>query len=399
MDFYITTRIKTFWIIVLGLFLIHQLISCAPTKNNHYPFYFVPEKPFVDSHKARENPEKYADVLRSEDDDFKKALNDPSLTAVTREFGFTVINKNTLLPLKSGVGQADIKPWSSWWFPKRDNSLFDDSRAENATDYKNLSTLTKYDLVKHSLTGENSTSSIYERNLFNQNALSWEGLCDAWALAAISFPEPRHSVTMILDRNDKAKVTFDISDLKGLLLKTLEAVEDNHFKYYGQKFTGQASGWIYPDIFPEQFHRFLEVQLFQNHKPFIIDTDQGVEVWSAPVYKANYIMNSIPNEPDSIFVRTWIYIADSIKNKNDRSNIGTKEVIREYNYVLKGHRDESGDLVITVGYWVKGPSGIDSRQDHPDFIMVPPNRDQLVRKSWNPEIDIELVDKILSKSY
>lgn len=203
---------------------------------------------------------------------------------------------------------------------------------------------------------------------------------------------------MRLKDDNRTKITFDIKDLKGLLLKTFEAVDDKSFKYYGQKFTGQESSWIYPDIFPEQFHRFLEVQLFEKHKTFIMDTDQGTEMWNAPVFKANYVMTEVPNEPNSVFVRTWVYIADSIKT-GDKSYVGTKEVIREYNYVLKGYRNNMGELIINIGYWTTGPTGINSRRDHPDFIIVPPEPSQIVRKSWNPEINTDIVDEILSKSF
>lgn len=375
------------------------LLSCGPAKKEYIHDGFTPEKPTIDVNKSDENTKKYADVLRSDDPNYMKELRDPILTAVTREFGYTIISKNREFPFQSDVGKADLKPWSSWWYPKRDSSLFDDSRATNASDYDHLSTLSKFYLVKKSLNPSAQSAAEYEKNIFDQNAQSWEGLCDAWAIASISVPEPKRSVSITIDPNSHTKVTFDVTDLKGLLLKTFEAVDDNQFKYYGQKFTGQESGWIYPDIFPEQFHRFLEVQLFQKHQTFIIDTDQGVEVWSAPVFKANYVMSALPNDPDAVFVRTWIYIADSIKNKMEKSFIGTKEVIREYNYVLKGHRNTEGNLVVNVGYWVKGSSGVDSRKDHPDFIMVPPPPESLVRKSWNPEIDKETVDKILSQSY
>jgi len=372
------------------LITIVGIISCAPKDNGLR--YTPPHPPFT------QNGRTYADILREGDKDFIKALYDPSLTAVTKEFGFTVIDKNKSLPFHSELATADITPWSSWWFPKRDSSFFDDSNAENETDYNKLSILSKYDLMRSSRSGEHSSAVNYERRNFNRDALPWEGLCDAWAIASISVPEPKRNVTVKLNDSNRTKITFNVKDLKGLLLKTFEAIDDHNFKYYGQKFTGQESSWIYPDIFPEQFHRLLEIQLFEKHKPFIIDTDQGTEMWSAPVFKANYIMTEIPNEPNSLYVRTWVYIADSIKT-DDKAFVGTKEVVREYNYVLKGYRNDKNELVINLGYWVTGPTGNNSRHDHPDFIIIPPDRTQLVRKSWNPEIDISLIDEILSKSY
>lgn len=386
------------FILFLSIFM--NLIGCAPSEKIVYVKQFVPETPIVSPDASIETKRKNADILRSQDKDFMASINDPALTAVTQEFGYSVI-KAKVFPFNSGSAKADIKPWSSWWFPKRDAKLFDDSKARNSTDYENLSALTKYDIYRKSRNPEAGSSAKYEQNSYNPNSLTWEGLCDAWSMASITFPEPKRSVTIPLGRSGitaNNMITFYIDDLKALLLKTFEAVDDKTIKYYGQKFTGQENGWIYPDIFPEQFHRFLEVQLFEKHKPFIIDHDQGIEVWNVPIFKANYTMTAIPDKPDSVFVRTWVYYADSIKTK-EKNFIGTKEVVREYDYVLEGERNSDGDLVVKIGYWVKGPTGNDSRRDHPDFIMLPPPPEQLVRKSWNPEIDVSTVDEILSLSY
>jgi hypothetical protein len=339
----------------------------------------------------------HADILRERDRDLIDAINDPALTAVTKEYGFTVINTNTL-PFRSAVTKAHVTPWSSYWFPKKDPRLFDDRKAANAKDFKNLSTLTKLDLLqKHLKSPITQSASEFERKSFDPNAQTWEGLCDAWALASIFLTEPKRSVTYYLRRHDRDAITFDITEIKGLLLKTLEAVPTENFKYYGQKFTGQDKGWIYPDLFPEQFHRLLEVQLFEKRQPFIVDIDQGVEIWNYPAYKANFTMTAIPNEPNAVFVRTWVYFADSLKSY-DPNYTGTKEVIREYNYVLQGDRNANGDLIVNLGYWAKGPSGVNSRNDHPDFVVIPPSREQLQRQSWNPGIDIKVIDEISAKS-
>lgn len=129
-----------------------------------------------------------------------------------------------------------------------------------------------------------------------------------------------------------------------------------------------------------------------------MDHDSGVEVWNVPVFKANYKMDLVPNQPDSLFVRMWLYSAESVLS-TEKNFVGTKQSVREYDYVLQGVRDNDGNLVITSGYWVKGPDGIDSRNDHPDYMIQISEPAQLVQKSWNPEIDIELVNTILEKSY
>ncbi|GIL18618.1 MAG: hypothetical protein BroJett040_23690 [Oligoflexia bacterium] len=335
----------------------------------------------------------------SEDDfldnyDGSEFLNDPSLSAVTTEFGPTVLS-TTQLPIRSEVVVSEKIPWSSWWYPKREDWMFEDASAGGK------SVLSKYDLIRQIKYQKNprgprpGSAAEYERAHYNPQALSWEGLCDAWSIASIAHPEPKRPVTYVIDGKS---FSFNIGELKALLLKTYEAVDDSHFKFYGQKFSGDNHGWIYPDIFPDQFHRFVEVILFQQRRPFIMDHDAGIQIWNTPVYKANYVIDRVPNDPNAIFVRTWIYTAEPTRT-NDVNYHGTYEIVREYDYVLQGKRNSQGQLVIESGYWVKGPDGVDSRRSHPDYLIWVPPTSQIVRKSWNPEIDINLVDEILSKSY
>jgi hypothetical protein len=372
---------------LVTIFLVVLNASCdlAPGSSGQ----FTPEKPKL-SDDLLSNMTVLGDVLRSDNPDIYKLLEGENLTAVTKEFGPTVINTQDF-PFRSELAVSKVIPWSSWWYPKKEDALFTDSNGRYS------SALTKYDRVRSKTFKEegrsqsSDTAAAYEKRLYNPNAVSWEGLCDAWSLASISKPEPKRPVSI-------KNITFQVSDLKALLLKTYEAVDDTSLKFYGQKFTGDANGWIYPDIFPDQFHRFLEIQLFQNRQPFIMDHDAGLEVWNTPVFKANYLMDRIPSNPNAVFVRTWLYTAEPTQSQ-DREFVGTKETVREYNYVLVGTRMSDGSLLINSGYWVKGPDGVDSRRDHPDYLIYIPNPEAVIRKSWNPEIDINLVDRILQQAY
>lgn len=381
----------------LGLALIFSMMTNGGCSKQYFyqPLGFTIPK--ISGTTRQEQERQSGDILRRDDKDLVDSLNDPNLTKVTREYGFTVVKARTF-PFRSPMVRATTMPWSSWWFPKRETHFFDDSKARSEKDYDNLSTLSKFDLVKRHKNPSARSSAAREQSLYKSDTQLWEGLCDAWSIASLSFPEPQRPVTLSVGPEEADKVTFTVGELKGLLLKTLEAVDASNFKYYGQKFTGQESSWIHPDIFPEQFHRFLEVHLFDQRKAFIMDVDPGIEIWNFPVYKANFLMTEIPNKTNAVFVRTWIYLVDSLKNY-DQTFIGSKEVIREYDYVLEGERNTEGDLVVKLGYWVKGATGIDSRHDHPDFLMVPPEPQALQRKSWNTEIDVETVDAILLQSF
>lgn len=334
----------------------------------------------------------FGDILRPTQRD--AGFNDPALTSVTREFGPSVIKVN--LPFRSEVAISDVKPWSSWWFPKKETLLFDSGPGRFSSAFD------KYDLIQKSRsknpnrTKYRGSAAAFERKSYKADSLSWEGLCDAWSIAAVTMPEPKKPVQF--KTSDGFEVKFSISELKGLLLKTYEAIDEKGLKYFGQKFTGDLDGWIQPDMYPEQFHRMIEKSLFEDKQAFVMDHDAGIQVWNVPVYKANYVMEAIADQPNSILVRMWVYSA-APSNANEKDFIGTKQIVREYNYVLSGNRNGANELVVESGYWVKTPGGVDSRRDHPDYVVWIPPGEKIGRKSWNPELDIELVDEILAKSY
>ncbi len=312
-------------------------------------------------------------------------LNDPALSAATREFGPAVIPL-AHLPIESPLIVAETQPWSSWWFPKIEPDIFDDGLG--------TSPLEKYDFVRTSLTGNPSFAAKFERNHYRADGPRWEGLCDAWAIAASTYPEPKKSRALTMPNG--TIVSFSVGDQKALLLKTVDSLALSDLKVYGQKFTGNQDGWIFPDIFPQELHRFVEVQLAARHKQFIMDHDPGVEVWSEPVYKANYRITAVPGRTDAVFVRLWLYSATSLTSKTERDKTGIRELAREYNYFLYGKQDGSGNLIVSSGVWVKGDL-VDSRRDHPDFVYVLANPATLKRSSQNPEIDPAIVDLILGR--
>ena len=324
------------------------------------------------------------DILRDLNPELRQYLSDPALFSVTRDLGPSIMDARNL-PFRSGIAQSEIRPWSAWWYPKKE--------ILTPIEGSLVSALEKYDRVRRYHYGATVRSAAdYERRSVTAPPLAWEGLCDAWALASISIPEPKQAISIEIGA---ARVLFSISDLKALILKTYEAVDDSSLAYYGQKFTGNSDGWVYPDIFPEQFHRFLEVQLFQKKMPFIMDHDGGIEIWNIPVYKANYLVDAVSGYPNAVSVRAWLYSAESTTSQN-RNLVGTREAIREYNYVLSGYRNAEDKLVITSGHWTTGPNGVNSRKDHPDYLFKVRDPSQLTRKSSNPEIETAIVDAILS---
>jgi hypothetical protein len=269
---------------------------------------------------------------------------------------------------------ADQKPWSSWWYPRFDKLLFFDK------DRLHPSTLTKYDKFASEEFNENKKARNFEeKNLYNERAVSWEGMCGAWAIAALMEKEPVRPVT-------KDRIKFNIVDLKGLLLKTYE--DTPLTEMYGQR---NNATWdsVYEDIYPEQLHRFLQVEIFGKKNAFIMDYDAGYQVWNVPVYKAK--MKITKDDQNSNVVHVKLYLSYPSQFIDDYNFVGTKEILKSYTYDLYGNWNRNKKFVVEYGLWTN-----ESRWDHPDYVIAKPT--QVVRKSQNTEIDPIIVDKILEGS-
>lgn len=333
------------------------------------------------------DPKNYADVIRVVDGLDPNYLSSSELEKVTQKYGRSTIDMKSL-PYNSPILDSNERPWSAWWYPKYEKTLFENLPAE--------STLEKYDRYRnhyYQIVGlgrpPNLATSI-ERSQFNARSLSWEGLCNAWAFVSLLRPEPNKVLLAGI-------VKFDIADQKALLMKTYEGILDSQIDVYGQKFNGDHDGWIHPDPFPDQFHRFIEEMLINRKKAFIMDHDAGIEIWNVPVYKANYQILPIADRDDAVQVRMWLYSAMPLR-KEQMYETGLKETIREYHYVLFGKPLPNGLLEIESGVWIIGPNGTDSRKSHPDYFITIPNRAELNRESFNPAIESKLIDQLFMET-
>lgn len=338
-------------------------------------------------------------------------LDDPALTRVTRELGPTVIPLDRL-PLRADRVNADKKVWSSYWFPHYERDLFEGS------DGAGKSALEKYDRLRADKTGKPSKAAETQKAMWNSSVASWEGLCDAWSIASVLLPEPAGPAGYKL-KDNKTTVTFSVGEQKALLLKSFENISSASLTIYGQRFQGgpartvdgQSFGWVQPDLYADQFHRFLEVMVLQRKQPFVLDHDPSEAVWSEPVDGANFEILPIPGRFDQVFVRAFIYPARQ-RSRETRDEAGKNEHIREYNYILGGTIDWNRNLTVQYGIWLnkdfiaKRPEyanlpelvsavHVDSRRSHPDFVYVVPTNLPDSRRPANPEIDPKFVDMIV----
>lgn len=283
-------------------------------------------------------------------------------TAVTERYGSLVVKAGRY------SAESSIKPWSSWWFPLSEDYLFQTRDGQS-------SPLERYDAFVKKATGRNPDAALYERtNIFQPHAVAWAGLCDAWATASIMEQEPQRPRRV-------RGIDFRVGDLKALLLKTYEGAEG--LQKYGQRFDGKWDS-VYEDIYPDQFHRFLQAELYEKKLPFLMDHDAGIEVWNVPVWKAQTMLTE---ESDHIMhVKTWLFTASP--HVKTPEYVGTEQLIREYTYDLYGDKQPDGRFTVKYGIWTGR-----SRWDHPDFVVPRPN--QVQRRSLNQRIDPRYVDDIL----
>jgi len=278
-------------------------------------------------------------------------------------------------PLKVRAGEFDaeaaVKPWSSWWYPLNEKRLFEGTGG-------NLSPLEKYDAYARS-TGKNAHAVDFERhNLYDPEASGWEGLCNAWAAASILESEPTKDIKI-------KDITFKPSDQKALLLKVYEHVEGT--RQFGLRYDGNR-GDDPDDIYPDQFHKVLEQELFVHGRAVIMDKDPGVPVWNEPVYRAFMTIVADRNDPTTDHVVLWLTWADSADT--DPEYMGTREVNSKYTYDLIGDREADGTLDVVFGQWTG-----ESVTNHPDFVTL--MSDKATHRSINTEIDTNLVNEILGQ--
>jgi hypothetical protein len=288
--------------------------------------------------------------------------------SVTRVFGATKVSEGDF-----SSPDTQIVPWTGYWFPKRQKELFVPDPASGA-----LSPLQRYDQWVQKVKGIQSHAADLEAKNFDPQAEAWEGLCNAWAEASIREPDPMRDATV-------DGVDFRAEDLKALLIKTYDG-KPQGFTQYGQRFEG-TFGDDFLDMYPDQFHRFLQVQLFDKAQPFILDKDPGPEVWNVPVYAAETRISKDPTDTQVMHVTTWVTFANFVYTFD--YNGGTKPVTLEYTYDLYGTPQPDGTFEVHSGFWTQ-----DSLENHPDFVTVLP--DGTNRVSYNTELKSQWVDEIVS---
>jgi hypothetical protein len=199
-------------------------------------------------------------------------------------------------------------------------------------------------------------------------------------------PEPNHPKTV-------AGVDFDVVDLKALLILSYEQLQGK--RIFGQVYRDPLKD-DFQDIYPEQFHRLLEVTLLKTGEPFVMDTDPGIEVWNTPVSAAIIDIKRDAKDAGVMHVLARLWETLPSKDDQDLDFIGQRGYWAEYSYDLVGNPTPDGKLEVVYGNWtdtMDGPIPVNSVRFHPDFVTLLPNEKKL--GSRNPKIDPAIVQEIL----
>jgi len=283
---------------------------------------------------------------------------------VSKTFGPSVVY--------SGEWEAEIgqRPWSAHFYPVSSNALFDGSS----------SPLRKYDEYLKKAHNQAVSSAKFERErLYDPGASDEVNLSKAWAIASILEQEPRKPITL-------NEIQFQVGDLKALLIKSYEVLE-------GAGILGEVNdggeGIDAMDLYPDQFHRYLQIMLGEKRQAFVLDTFASPEAWYRPAYRAFSKIAADAGDPRLMHVETWVWLADL--NVPDPNFVGTVPLIQTYTYDLYGEPRSDGGLEVRYGVWTDV-----SATEHPDFVMQLPIEKK--RKSRNEELKIDRIDELLGKA-
>ncbi|MFP4533529.1 MAG: hypothetical protein ACLFNS_12680 [Desulfobacterales bacterium] len=223
--------------------------------------------------------------------------------------------------------EASAIPWSGYWWPMTKGGL------ATGEDYRgHPAPLEKYEILTSGTPGGDSINW-YLNRYYDPDAVSWGGLCPAWARAAMS-------ETYDILPSSEENIIFRVGDKKGLLVLCHDG--DEVVRGYGSND-------------PVAFHRWLLNYIKDQGMAFTADLSFGSEVWYYPIYR--YDMDTT-NAGSYRHVDVKIYYATDAVHPD---YIGTKTMTARYTYRLKL---ENGSIV--DGEWTG-----DSVDNHPEGMKFP----------------------------
>jgi len=258
---------------------------------------------------------------------------------------FTILLFFQTPEVKCATYEADYVPWSGYWWPTDMGGL------ATGWGYRgHPAPFEKYDYV---------TTGIYDgpatrfgrEYFYDEDAVSWAGLCFAWSAAAVLEEEPVH--------NGLYKgMLFRIGDKKGLLTAL----------YVGTLLN------TYSTDKPEEFHKVLEEFIAHQKTPVIMDLGTDGEHWNYPVFK--YETDHTQDGNTRHYTTTIHYVTDQVHP----DFVGAQFVTQTFYYYFI--LDEDGN--ITESEW--------ENESTPPVNAYEP----LSTESINPYLDYDQIIEIVT---
>ena len=294
-----------------------------------------------------------------------------------RDFGQLYINETLDNNGDSIAEQVEVpRPWSGYWYPFSNDVLYNNE----------ASPLGKYDQLMRALNKPDKSRRQEESFYKGFSPASWEGLCDAWAVASVVTKEP-------LEKKTVMGVDFSIADLKALLTFS-------HLKYpykqYGITYRGNAeTDGTFQDIKPEAFHQIVVSVLSKHKRAVVIDDMAGIEIWNKPLYRYRWKVIKDPENEYAFLVKGYPWLVKERSKETDQPTSSLDIVAPVYSYRLFVDKKtkKNNKYLVVAGEWIG-----DSYKDHPDTIKVVAEEGDV--GSHNKEFDknIEIYKRYLLNS-
>ncbi len=198
----------------------------------------------------------------------------------------------------------------------------------------------------------------------NENAETWEGMCNGWAVASYLHVEPQPKT---LTNPDGIQIPFGAEDIKGLLSY-----------YYSYHHAPEVKAKVgescdarncQDDVTAATFHLALANTIGMKKSALLMDLDRTRDVWNHPVvaFESEYRGNAeihdgvTPGTHSVIKIKTTVTYVDEELNQTWVPVIGTGnqlETVQIYQYWL--HLDRDG--MVIGGEW--------KSNERPDYLWT-----------------------------
>lgn len=206
--------------------------------------------------------------------------------------------------------------------------------------------LAKFDKFVTARTGVSPRAQEWEKANHVYSGISWSGHCNGWAAASILRAEPKAAI-----KDSTSGVTFDVSDLKGLLSEKDFCVR---YSFHGRRFNGRP-GQDPKDITPGDFHNVLTYTIGTLKKPVIVDYEPLEPV-------QNHVVSGYKMTFKRIGQYAYDVTADVTFHEYDSSLTDKPGVAPQYTRTYQYRLWVDEDAQIRASFWLS---------ENPDFVWIP----------------------------